>query len=84
MKVKDLIKILRQTPDGFTREEFLEVNILMPLTGEFDGYFVSPCNEECGVNQVGLDEDSEETTPAFMIVPHGFFEEKEGVPPEMN
>ena len=76
MTVKELKGILKDAPD--------EMQVLIPVSGEFDGFFKSPCNEETGISELGIDEDSDETAPAFVIVPCGFFEEQHGVPPELN
>lgn len=84
MKVKDLKKLLMDVPEGMSVKEFNEMNVLIPMNGEFDGMFLSPCIEETGFAQMGIEEDSEETEPTFVIVPCGFFQEKHGVPPELN
>lgn len=76
MTVKDLKEILKDAPD--------DLQVLIPMSGEFDGYFKSPCSEETGISELGIDENSNETEPAFIIVPCGFFEEHKGVPPELN
>jgi hypothetical protein len=84
MKVKDLKNLLMQVPKGMTIKEWNELDVLMPVSGEFDGFFHSPCMEESGIGELGIDEDSDETQPSFMIVPCGFFQESHGVPPELN
>jgi|GEM_PF-2423888 len=76
MKVKDLKQLLAEADD--------DLDVLIPMNGEFDGMFKHPCVEESGVTELGLNEDSDETKPAFLLVPCGFFEEHEGVPPELN
>ena len=84
MKVKELKKLLEDKPDGMTLEEFDNLSVLVSLNGEFDGHFVDACSSESGVCQMGIEEDSEETVPNFLIVKHGFFDEKTGVPCELN
>lgn len=84
MKVKDLKKILSEIPKGMTFTEWNEMDVLIPMNGEFDGMFVSPCVEETGLGELGIEEDSDETMKSFVIVPCGFFEEAYGVPPELN
>lgn len=76
MKVHELIKMLQKAdPD---------MDILIPVSGEFDGFFHSPCLEESGVAEMGLDEEGNERRESFMIVPCGFFQEHDGPPVEMN
>ena len=59
--------------------------VLMPANGEYDGHFISPCMNESGIVELGDDEDNEDDfEPSFLLVPHEFFEEKVGVPPELN
>lgn len=85
MKVKDLKSILSEIPEGLTEDEFNELDVLIPMDAtEFDGAWVSPCIDEAEVAEFGIDEDSDETRPAFILVPHGFFEPVHGVPPELN
>lgn len=76
MLVKDLNKMLQGV------DENLEV--LIPMTPEFDGYFKYPCLVESGVTELGISKDTDETQPAFLLVPCGFFDEKHGVQPEDN
>lgn len=76
MNVRDLKRILSGVDD--------ELIVLIPMNGEFDGHFVSPCLQETDIVQLGIKEDSEETAPAFVIVPCGFFQERHGVDPELN
>lgn len=54
-----------------------EMLVLIPTTNEFTGEFYSPCNEESGVGEMGIVEEVEVTTKEFMLVPCGFFEEKD-------
>ena len=65
--------------------------VIIPVSGEFDGKFYTPCSEQSGVATVGTDptmteDDYKEAellnkeTPekeVFMFVLHGFFEEKD-------
>lgn len=85
MKVRDLKELLAMGCEGLTEEEFDNLDVLMPLTDIFDGYWKHPCPGETGVAELGIDED-DDTTPdlAFCIVPHAFFEEEHGVFPELN
>jgi hypothetical protein len=77
MKVKDLKKLLKGVDD--------EMDVLIPLNGEFDGFFKSPCIEESGVNELGIgDEEDNETEKSFILVPCGFFDHAEGPDPELN
>ncbi|MHA4844431.1 hypothetical protein ACX0G7_09715 [Flavitalea antarctica] len=76
MKVKDLLKMLQGIDP--------EMSVLISHSGEFDGVFLHPCLEESGVTELGLHEDSDETEKSFVLVRCGFFNEHEGVPPELN
>jgi hypothetical protein len=49
MKVKDLKRLLSQIPEDMTLREWNEMNVLIPVTMEFDGRFISPCVEETGM-----------------------------------
>lgn len=86
MKVRDLKEILKDIPPDMTTEEFDELNVLIPSSMEFDGLFLSPCLKETGIGELGLNEEGDipETMKSFVIVPCGFFEERHGVPPELN
>lgn len=83
MKIKDLKELLKK-PDGISMDDWNEMQVLIPVSGEFDGFFHSPCIEESGVVDLGIDEDTDETDASFIIVPCGFFNEHTGVPPELN
>lgn len=89
MTVKDLKELLENVSD--------DLQVLLPMTMEFDGAFYSPCIEESGVGGLGLEDLSEEdiaehellnkelpSQDAFCLVPCGFFEPHEGVAPELN
>lgn len=76
MTVADLKQLLKNAHD--------DMEVLIPVSMEFDGRFVSPCIAESGIGELALDEDGDEKEKSFLIVPHGFFEEKHGVPPELN
>jgi hypothetical protein len=80
MTIGDLKEMIHALPD--------DMQVLIPMNaGEgFDGAWFSPCIEESGEATLGIDEDEEngETDEAFCIVPCGFFEPHEGVPPELN
>ena len=87
MKVKDLKKLLDGVDD--------EMTVLIPTSMEFDGAFVSPCEGESGEADLGIFDDEEDEKEAavlnkpitrkdFIIVPHGFFDEPDGVQPELN
>lgn len=84
MTIRDLLEIINDVPEGITHEEWLNMDVLIPVTEKFDGAFIHPCAEETGIMQLGVEEDSEETRPAFVIVRCGFFREHEGVDPELN
>jgi len=66
MKVKDLRKLMDGVDD--------EMDVLIPLTHEFDGYFKHPCIEESGVAELGVNENLGTTEKSFVLVPCGFFE----------
>lgn len=75
MKVKDLKKLLEGVDD--------EMDVFIPMNPEFDGYFQHPCIAETGVTGLGVSETKEE--PAFVIVPHGFFDVDHDAPdPALN
>lgn len=70
MRVSDLKKLLEEADD--------DMLVLIPVDNEyFDGCFQSPCMEASGVQELGIDEDDDETMKAFIFVPHGFFETAE-------
>ncbi|WP_407522722.1 hypothetical protein PDL71_15585 [Lacibacter sp. MH-610] len=80
MKVKDLKKMLEDADD--------EALVLIPSKNEFDGVFYSPCTEDSGIAEMGLYPDQEDeaeanlldkktTEVSFVLVPCGFFEEKD-------
>lgn len=83
MKVQDLKKLLEGV-DG-------NMDVLIPTSTEFDGVFLTPCNEESGVSEMGVADSIEELNEPidevmeelvgkkanqFLLVPCGFFEEK--------
>jgi len=84
MKVKDLKRLLSQIPEDMTLREWNEMNVLIPVTMEFDGRFISPRVEETGMGELGMDESMLVSEKSFVIVPCGFFQPNEGVPPELN
>ena len=67
------------------------VQVLIPVSHEFDGAFYSTCSEDGGLSQMGTDPDLTEEDikemellnkpvpeePAFLLIPCGFGEEKE-------
>lgn len=73
-----------------------DMEVLIPVVSPFDGRLYSPCMGESGVGQIPYFEDEEDAldeenytedmpqTEIFLLVPHGFTEEPEGVDPEMN
>lgn len=87
------LKILLEGVDDNTE-------ILIPLNAGdgFDGMFFSPCIEDSGASDVGIDDLDEEdeaemkllgivdtSQPTFLLVPRGFFEEIEDeIDPQMN
>lgn len=87
MLVKDLMALLANAPD--------DMQVLISLNPEFDGMFISPCNVESGVADLGIYEDENDEQQAalldkptseksFMIVRCGFFKEHEGPDPDLN
>lgn len=78
MNVKQLKKLIKGLPD--------DMDVLIPTSEIFDGYWYTPCAGESGINEMEFDEDSDERVPTFILVPHGFFDEEEegGVIPELN
>lgn len=67
MKVKDLKAMLKGVDD--------DMDVYIPTSDRFDGFFKSPCSEASGALELGIEEDSDETRPAFCLVPCGFFDE---------
>lgn len=85
MKVKDLKELLALGCEGLTDEEFDNLDVLIPLSDIFDGYWRRPCPAETGVAEMGFGEDGKEDGIAFCIVPHDFFDEDENYfSPELN
>ena len=91
MTVKDLKELLAGMPD--------EMQVLCPLdAGDgFTGHFFSPCIEESGEAEFGLDDLDDEdvmeqellgkpprTEKSFALVPCGFFQQHEDPPAELN
>lgn len=91
MTVLELKEMLADLPD--------EMQVLVPLNAGdgFDGAFFSPCLEESGEGEMGLEDLDEEeiaerkllneppeTEKSFLLVPCGFFQEHEGPLPELN
>jgi len=76
MTVKDLRNMLEGVSD--------DMDVLIPMTGEFDGYFKHPCIEESGVSELGVNENLGTTAESFILVPCGFFDENHDVSPELN
>lgn len=77
MKVKDL----RQLLEGLDED----MDVLIPMTDTFDGYWKHPCLEESGPAELGMtEEEYGPTETSFVLVPCGFFEEHEGPEPELN
>ena len=84
MKVKELKQLLEGVDD--------EMDVLIPSSNEFDGLFFSPCLLDSGVSQMGIADSIEELSEPidellssligkeqeeFLLVPCGFFEEKD-------
>lgn len=86
MTVQDLRKLVNEVPKHLTRKQFDAMQVIIPTSEEFDGYFVSPCLGESGVTELGINENSDETEESFVLAPHGFFEEQveDDVIPELN
>jgi hypothetical protein len=53
------------------------------MSDVFDGYWRHPCPFETGVAEIDVDGDDIGDL-AFCFAPHGFFDEDEGVSPELN
>lgn len=87
MKVWELKELLEEADD--------QMEVLIPTSMVFDGVFISPCDGESGVADLGFYEDEDDEAEAallnkpttrkdFVLVPHGFFDENDGVDPELN
>jgi hypothetical protein len=76
MKVKDLINLLIGV-NG-------DMDVLIPTGAKFDGCFYKPCVKDSRVTELGISDETEETEPAFTLVPCGFFDEDKGPDPQMN
>lgn len=85
MTVRDL-KLLLLKPEGVTMKQWNDTKVLIPMGEEFDGYFQSPCCEESGAADFGIDEQGDETDLSFILVPCGFFEHEDEnfISPELN
>lgn len=67
------------------------VEVLIPLSQEFDGAFYSPCSQDSGLSIMGTDPDLTEDdikemkmlnkplpeAPAFLLIPCGFGDQKD-------
>jgi hypothetical protein len=82
MTVQELKKKLESAPD--------DLQILIPVSHDFDGRFYSPCSKDSGETEMGvgyIDEEDEkemellnkkpEAERAFMLIPCGFTDEKD-------
>lgn len=91
MTVKELKKKLATMPD--------DMNVLVPVNpmDGFDGQFFSPCNEETGEVEMGLDDiDDDEMNElkllgkeirkekSFVLVPCGFYDKEHDQTVELN
>lgn len=77
MKVRDLKQLLAKADD--------DMDVLIPLTNEFDGFFRHPCMEESGVTTLGVNENLGTEADSFLIVPCGFFNDHtDAVNPDLN
>lgn len=65
MTVKDLKQMLNDVNEN--------MQVLIPVSGEFDGFFVSPCESESGAVDMSLDENLLVKETSFVLVPCGFF-----------
>ncbi len=92
MNVKELRELLSEVPEGFTQEEFDE----MEVNYSVDGFnFETPCECESGViefqgtcNECGELVDSDghaDTIRLFALMPHGISEQfQELIEPQLN
>ena len=76
MTVKDLKQMLNDVNEN--------MQVLIPVSGEFDGFFVSPCESESGAVDMSLDENLLVKETSFVLVPCGFFEEHDSIDPILN
>lgn len=77
MTVKNLKEMLADVPD--------DAIVLIPMSGEFDGFWNQPCTKSSGISQLTEDENGEESPlDAFILVPCGFFDEPTEPDPELN
>lgn len=76
MTVKQLKQLLAKADD--------DLQVLIPMGEDFDGLFKSPCVEDSGITELGVEEDSDETVTHFVLVPCGFYEEREENHCELN
>ena len=66
MTVKELKNLLEDAPD--------EMMVIIPAGEDFDGFFYSPCLEESGIAEMGVNENLKTTENAFALVRCGFLE----------
>jgi len=86
MKVWELKEMLFQIPEGMDESEWDEVEVMIPMGSEFDGFFLSPCMEDSGYSEL-IPESDEDERPisTFVLVPCGYYELEEGrIPAELN
>jgi hypothetical protein len=76
MKVKDLRRLLQEADR--------EMDVLIPMTHVFDGYWKYPCIEESGVAELGVNENLKTTEKSFVLVPCGFFDAEHNPVTELN
>ena len=77
--------MLFAVPEGMSEQEWDEVDVMMPMGTEMEGFFISPCIEDSGYSELTPDDDEDNHVCSFVLVPCGYFELEEGqVPPELN
>lgn len=64
MNVKELRELLSELPEGFTQEEFDEIDV---VSFTEDGEFETPCECQSGIIEVRA---LNETFHAFALLPH--------------
>lgn len=54
-----------------------EIRVVIPQDSQlFDGFFYSPCVEESGKSEMGVNENLKTEETMFLLVPCGFFDKE--------
>lgn len=61
-----------------------EMEVLIPMSAEFDGYFKHPCTSDSGVAELGVNENLGTTKDAFVLAPCAYYDANKDCTHELN